>query len=134
MRILAAYLGAAVVMAGLDLTWLRLSANALYHPQLGGLLADKTNNIAAIAFYLVYVAGIVGLGVVPALRSSVPATALLNGALLGFFAYATYDLTNLATLKGWPVGLSLIDMAWGTLLTAISAGAGAFAANLVPAR
>ena len=64
-----AYLGAAVAIAGLDLTWLRLSANGRCHPQLAGLLADKTNNIAAVAFYLVYVAGIVGLGVVPSLKS-----------------------------------------------------------------
>jgi uncharacterized membrane protein len=131
LRILAAYLGAAVVMAGLDLIWLRLSASALYHRQLHSLLADKTNNVAALAFYLVYVAGIVGFGVVPALRSGSPASALLGGAFLGFFAYATYDLTNLATLRSWPLVLSLIDMAWGTLLTAVSAGAGAFAAGLV---
>ena len=131
MHILAAYLGAAVVMAGLDLIWLRLSANALYRPQLGGLLADETNYGAAIAFYLIYVAGIVCFGVIPGIENGSPATALVRGAFLGFFAYATYDLTNLATLKSWPLVLSLLDMAWGSLLTAISASAGLFAAGLI---
>ena len=135
MGIVVAYLAAAIVMAGLDLTWLRLSADSLYHPQLGGLLAAKTNNGAAVAFYLVYVAGIVWFGVMPSLRGGGSLwPALLSGALFGLFAYATYDLTNLATLRGWPLRLSLIDMAWGTILTAVSAAAGAAAGGLVAPR
>jgi uncharacterized membrane protein len=130
MRILAAYLGAGLAMACLDLTWLKLSADSLYHPQLGGLLADKTNTAAAIAFYLVYVAGIVWFGVTPGLGSGSILSSLLNGALFGFFAYATYDLTNLSTLRGWPLALSFVDMAWGTLVTSLSALAGAVAARL----
>lgn len=131
MAVVAAYLAAAIVMAGLDLAWLRLSAEALYHPQLGALLAAKTNNGAAVAFYLVYIAGIVWFGVMPSLRSGGSlSSALCNGALFGFFAYATYDLTNLATIRGWPLRLSLIDMAWGTVVTAISAAAGAAAGGL----
>ena len=129
-RILAAYLGAGIVMAILDLSWLKLSANVLYHPQLGALLAEKTNTAAAIAFYLIYVAGIVWFGAVPGLRNGSLLVALGNGALFGFFAYATYDLTNLATVKGWPLPLSFIDMAWGTMVTSLSAVAGAFAAGL----
>jgi uncharacterized membrane protein len=133
-RILAAYLGAGIVMAILDLSWLKLSANMLYHPQLGALLADRTNTAAAIAFYLVYVAGIVWFAVAPGLSSDSLLVALGNGALFGFFAYATYDLTNLATVNGWPLQLSFIDMAWGTFATSLSALAGAFAAGLASPR
>jgi uncharacterized membrane protein len=115
------YIAAAIAMAGLDIGWLRLTTARLYHPALGGVLAENVNTSAAISFYLVYIAGIVWFGVVPALKSGSVLTALLHGALFGFFAYATYDLTNLATLKVWSLRVSLIDMAWGTTVTGLSA-------------
>jgi uncharacterized membrane protein len=121
-------------MAILDLSWLKLSADTLYHPQLGALLAERTNTAAAIAFYLVYVAGIVWFGVMPGLGNGSFLAALGNGALFGFFAYATYDLTNLATLRAWPLPLSFIDMAWGTFVTSLSALAGTLAGGMVAAR
>ncbi len=121
MAIVVAYVAAAVAMAGMDVVWLRLMTDRLYHPALGAMLAEKPNVAAAVAFYLVYIAGIVWFGVVPALKSGSWFTVLLHGALFGFFAYATYDLTNLATLKVWSLRVSLIDMAWGTLVTSLSA-------------
>ncbi len=116
-----AYGAAALVMAGLDFLWLRLTAEPLYHRALGGLMADKPNMSAAVAFYLIYVLGIVVFAVKPALLSGDWQGALWRGALFGFIAYATYDLTNLATLNNWPLKVSLIDMAWGTILTGTAA-------------
>ena len=126
MRELAiAYLAAAVVMAGLDLIWLKFAVDGLYKTALGGLLAERTNMLAAVGFYVIYLVGVVIFAIRPALEDGAWKTALVRGALFGFFAYATYDLTNLATLKGWPLRISLIDMAWGTALTALAAAGGA---------
>ena len=86
---------------------------------------------AAIAFYLIYVAGIVALAIVPALRESSGMRAVAMGATLGFVAYATYDLTNQATLRVWPLHLTLIDLAWGTLLTAAASWGGYWLASRV---
>jgi uncharacterized membrane protein len=120
-----AYAVAALVMAGLDFIWLSLTVDPLYHRALGAVMAEKPFMPAAVAFYLIYVVGIVVFAVSPALESGDWWTALIRGAAFGFFAYATYDLTNLATLKVWSLKVSLIDMAWGTFLTATAAGAGA---------
>ena len=121
---LIAYVGAAAVMTGLDLIWLKLAADRVYHPAIGALLAEHANHAAAAAFYLVFVTGIVIFGVSPALQSDRWWTAFFHGALFGFFAYATYDLTNLATLSGWTSRLALIDLSWGTLVSALSSTAG----------
>jgi uncharacterized membrane protein len=102
--------------------------DSLYQGALGGLLAAKPNMFGAVAFYIVYLAGVMVFAVRPGLEDGAWKTSLVHGALFGFFAYATYDLTNLATLKDWPLRISLIDMAWGTFLTAMAAAAGAAAA------
>lgn len=120
-----AYAVAALIMAGLDFLWLNLTVEPLYHRALGAMLAEQPYMPAAVAFYLIYVLGIVVFAVWPALDSGDWRTALLRGAAFGFFAYATYDLTNLATLKVWSLKVSLIDMAWGTVLTATAAGVSA---------
>ena len=130
-RYLVAYLAAAVVMAVLDLGWLSYAVKAFFEPAVGGLLAQKTNNAAAAAFYLLYVAGIVFFAVTPAFRGGGWTMALGMGAACGFFAYMTYDLTNMATLKGWPAWLALMDITWGTFVTAVSATAGYFAASRI---
>src|SRR3954470_8963150 len=128
MRAIAtSYLAAALVMGVLDFLWLRTMVDPLYRPALGAMLAEKPNMPAAIAFYLVYLAGVVIFAIRPALANGDWRTALAMGALFGFFAYATYDLTNLATLKAWSLKVSLLDMAWGALLTALTASAGALA-------
>ena len=128
MAYVIAYGVAALVMAGLDYLWLSHTVAPLYHRHLGAVMADHPDMRAAVAFYVVYIFGILFFAVRPALASGDWRSALLGGALFGFFAYATYDLTNLATLKVWSLLVSLIDMAWGTVLTGTAASAAALAA------
>lgn len=129
MRYLYAYLGSGVVMAILDAIWLTQVGPRLYRPAIGELLAPRPDFRAAVVFYLIYVAGIVILAVTPALREGSAQKALISGAVLGFIAYATYDLTNQATMRVWPVHVSVIDMAWGTCLTAAAALGGYWLAD-----
>jgi uncharacterized membrane protein len=131
MRTLVALLGSGVVMGALDALWLTLMGPRLYRPAIGELLAPRPDMRAAIAFYVIYVLGIVFLAVTPALREGSALRALAMGAALGFVAYATYDLTNQATLRGWPLHLTLVDVAWGTVLTAASAWGGYWLASRV---
>ncbi len=131
MQPLTAYGATLLCFAIVDTLWLGVVARDYYRQALGSLLAPKVNFWAAVAFYLVYSLGIVIFAVLPALRSDSVATALVHGALFGFFCYATYDLTNMATLRAWPIGMSLVDMAWGTLLTAAAALVGTLAARAV---
>lgn len=119
-----AYLASAVVMLALDAVWLTLAVPRIYRPQLGDLLSDKPNLAVAGVFYLLYVVGVVVFAVLPALETRSFLQALGAGALLGLVAYGTYDFTNLATLRSWPVALSLIDVCWGIALTAVTAAAG----------
>lgn len=121
----AAYLGSAVTMLVLDVAWLATTVPRLYRPALGELLSDRPNFRVAGVFYLLYVLGVVAFAVLPALDRHSWQQALGAGALLGLVAYGTYDFTNLSTLRNWPVGLSLIDVAWGTVLTA-AAGLGGY--------
>lgn len=119
-----AYLSTAVVFFGLDLIWLGKVATGFYRIQLGDMMRERPDFAAAGAFYLVYVAGIVYFAVHPNLQGGTWGQALLSGAILGLIAYGTYDMTNLATLKNWPVTITLVDLAWGTLLTGTSAAVG----------
>ncbi len=120
---LAAYVTSVLVMLLLDATWLGVIAQPLYLDGLGHLMAAAPNWLAAGAFYLLYPVGVLYFAVVSQADNRWLRTAWV-AALFGFFAYATYDLTNLATLQNWPLRLSLIDITWGTLLTAVSASAG----------
>ena len=113
-----------LVFVTVDLAWLGVIARRFYRTQLAGLVADQFNVRAATAFYLVYPLGVVIFAVAPALHSGAWPHAAVWGAILGFFAYATYDLTNLATLRDWPLRLTLVDMLWGTSLTALAAVCG----------
>lgn len=124
-----AYGATALVFFVIDMLWLGFVAKALYRDRLGSLLLDQPNLLVAGAFYLLYIAGIVFLCIHPALQNGSWRSACLNGAVLGLVAYGAYDLTNLATLRDWPAGLSAIDMAWGLCLTAVSATAGYAAAR-----
>jgi uncharacterized membrane protein len=123
---LAAFLGAGVVFAALDALWLTQVGPRLYRPLLDPVLADKPNMAAAVVFYLVYLLGVVLLAVLPTRDAPVLRTAF-TGALLGAMAYATYDLTNQATLKVWSTKITLIDVGWGAALTATGAVAGVLA-------
>jgi uncharacterized membrane protein len=130
MTLLVAYAGAAVVFFALDFLWLGFVAIGFYRQEIGPLLLEKFNLVPAGIFYLFYVAGIVGFAIVPALNAQSWLWALVAGIALGLIAYGTYDMSNLATLKGWSVPLSMLDMAWGGALTGVAALAGYWAARL----
>ncbi|MBN1567673.1 MAG: DUF2177 family protein [Acidobacteria bacterium] len=100
----------------IDLIWLGVVARGFYQKHLGYLMRTPINWTAAIVFYLLFIIGIVFFAVRPALEAQSPMRALIYGALFGFFTYATYDLTNLATVKDWPVIVTIVDLAWGTVL------------------
>jgi uncharacterized membrane protein len=121
MKYIVAYGAILLVFVTLDLIWLGAVAKGFYRSQLAGLMAEKFNVWAASAFYLLYPLGILAFAVAPELAASSWTNAAVKGAMFGFIAYATYDLTNLATLRGWPVPLTLVDLAWGTVLTAAAA-------------
>ena len=122
-----AYGGTALAFFIIDFVWLSVMANSFYRQRIGHLMADDMNMAAAGGFYLLYVVGVVAFAVMPALQSESWKMALVLGGLLGLIAYGTYDMTNLATLRDWPVSMAVVDMAWGTGLTAVSALAGYFA-------
>ena len=114
------YIAALVTLAVLDAVWLGLVSREFYKARLGQLLLEQPNWYAAILFYLIHALAIVVFAV-PLAGSWI--SAVLYGALFGFCAYAVYDLTNLATLRGWPLTVSLVDLAWGAVVTAAAAAA-----------
>jgi uncharacterized membrane protein len=124
MKYVIPYCAVLLIFVTVDLIWLGGLAKRFYRTQLAGLMADNFNAWAAATFYLVYPLGVVAFAVMPALPSGSWTDAAAWGAMLGFFAYATYDLTNLATLRGWPLRLAIVDMLWGTTLTALVAAGG----------
>lgn len=119
-----AYLATAAVFLGLDYIWLAHISSGLYRSRIGGLLLEHPKLHIAAVFYLGYVVGVVYFAVLPALKDKSWVKAMGSGALLGLVAYGTYDMTNLSTLLHWNVTVSLIDMMWGTSLTAMAALAG----------
>lgn len=121
---LVAYFATVIVFLGIDFVWLTKIANQFYAAQLGDLLLENPKLGPAAVFYLFYVVGIVFFAVMPALRGGGLSTAIFSGALLGAIAYATYDVSNYATLKNWPINVLFVDIAWGTVLTSVSAAAG----------
>ncbi|WP_454758895.1 DUF2177 family protein [Caulobacter segnis] len=131
MRMLAAYAATLVTFLALDFVWLSLMVERIYRPALGDLLAAKPRMGAAVVFYLAYAAGLVFLVVAPALKEASLSRAGVNGLVLGAMAYATYDLTNQATLRTWSTKLSLVDIAWGACLTAVAAMVGYAVARLI---
>jgi uncharacterized membrane protein len=120
------------VFFAIDLLWLGVVAKGLYARHIGGLLRDQVNWIAAILFYAIYIGGIQLFVLIPALQaeSSILRTAVMGG-LLGFFAYATFDLTSLALIRNWTTTIVLIDLAWGTILTGSTAAAALWLARAV---
>ena len=104
------------IFFGLDMVWLGVAAKSFYTKQIGFLMTPKVNWAAAILFYLLFLVGLVVFVIAPAVERDSWVHALLFGALFGLIAYATYDLTNLATLKDWPLALTIVDLIWGTVL------------------
>ena len=115
------YLVTFIAFLAVDAVWLALVARTFYRKYLGFLMAPNPNWLAAILFYLLFVVGALVLAVLPGLETGSLKTTLLRGALFGLIAYATYDLTNLATVRDWPLIVTVVDMIWGTVLsTAVS--------------
>ena len=113
---------ALLVMLPLDIVWLSTMGKGFYRDQIGPLLLDQPRLVPAAAFYLLYGAGVVLFAISPAVASGSAWQAALWGALFGFFAYVTYDLSNLATLRGFTTAFAIVDIAWGTVLTAVVSG------------
>ena len=123
LKFIVAYAATAIVLFGLDFIWLSRMFG-FYQSQMGGLLLEKPRLGYAAAFYAVYVIGVVVLVVLPSASTGSWVNALLGGALLGLVAYGTYDMTNMAVLKGYQLPVALVDMAWGTFVTSVAATAG----------
>lgn len=126
MKLILTYLATAIAFGLLDFLWLRWAGPNLYRPALGDLLAPQFRAGPALAFYVIYIAALVWFAVLPGVMAGVP-FAVLNGAVLGAVCYATYDLTNQATLRHWPLSVTLIDIPWGAAASALAAGTAAFA-------
>lgn len=113
------YLIAFVVFLVIDAIWLGLVAPRFYKAQIGHLMADSPNLVAALVFYLVFIVGVVYFVIAPAIEAESLSRAVVSGLLFGFVTYATYDLTNLATLRDWPITVTIVDLAWGSFLSTV---------------
>ncbi len=126
-KLLLAWAATFIVMLAIDLLWLGVIAKSLYQQGMGDLMSPQPRLAAAAAFYLLYPIGLVIFAVWPGVNADSVLRAAWLGALFGLFAYGTYDLTNLAVVRNWPVSLSFIDMAWGTLASGVASAGGAAA-------
>ncbi|HBO45637.1 MAG TPA: DUF2177 domain-containing protein [Planctomycetaceae bacterium] len=113
-----------VAFLAIDMIWLGFVARGFYRRQLGFLLSDQPNWWAAIVFYLLFVVGILVFAVLPSVQVESLQKAIVLGGFFGLVTYATYDLTNLATVKNWPLLVTVVDMVWGTVLAASVSGLG----------
>jgi len=111
------YLATLAAFFAIDMLWLGLVARNFYNKQLGFLLSPNPNWAAAIIFYLLFIAGILVFVVLPGLEDNSLKATILRAAFFGLVAYATYDLTNLATVKNWPLLVTIVDLVWGTVLS-----------------
>jgi uncharacterized membrane protein len=111
------YIIAFIIFLVIDAIWLGLVAPKFYRAQIGHLMAERPNLIAALVFYLVFIVGVVYFVINPAIEAQSLSKAIVAGLLFGFVTYATYDLTNLATLKDWPITVTIVDLAWGSFLS-----------------
>lgn len=129
MAYIAAYVASLIVFAALDAIWLTTMTSRLYRPALGEILLDNLRIAPAVVFYFLYPVGLVVFAAMPAVRSGSAGTALAYGALFGLLAYATYDLTNYATLRNWTLQLTVIDLIYGTVVAALTSLAAYHAAR-----
>ncbi len=128
----AIYLSFLVALIVIDLAWLLGVAKNLYRNEMGDLMASEPKLLAGLAFYLLYALGVCIFVIVPALSKQSWIYALQYGALFGLFCYMTYDLTNLAVVRNFPTQLAFIDIAWGSLVTALCAGFAYWVGNRIP--
>ena len=110
------------ISIALDASWIGVIASGFYHSEFGNFFSATPNLAAAALFYILYALALIFLVLEPALKERSLARAVIAGAALGFTAYMTYDLTNIATLTGWPIFGAFVDVAWGTLMTATTSG------------
>jgi uncharacterized membrane protein len=120
------YLLTAMVFFGIDLVWLGLVAKNMYNRNIGHLMSSQVNWVAAVVFYLAFIVGILVFAVYPSVDRDSLLRAIVLGVLFGFFTYSTYDLTNLATLRDWPLSVTIVDIAWGMVLTGAVSAVGFF--------
>ena len=125
------YILTLIIFLVIDAVWLGFVATDFYFSQLGDLMTDNVRYGVALAFYCLYCVGVMIFAVKPALDKKEWKHAALYGALFGLFCYATYDLTNVATIRDWPVMMSMVDIVWGTWLTGTTATLGYFASRKV---
>ncbi len=116
MNYIKMYIVTLIIFFAIDIIWLGFIAKDIYKEHLGFIMGEKTNWIAAIVFYMVYIIGLIFFALNPALQKDSLIYAALVGGFFGLITYATYDMTNLATLKDWPIFITAIDITWGTLL------------------
>ena len=131
MTYVVAYLAVLIVFGTIDAVWLSTMGPLLYRPALGDILAPALRVAPAIAFYLLYPVGIVVFAVLPGLRAQSPLAAAALALLFGAIAYATYDLTNYATLRNWTLPITVVDIGYGALASGIAATVGYFAVRLI---
>ena len=122
LKYVGVYLSFLISLVAIDLVWLLGIAKALYRDEMGDLMASEPKLMAGLGFYLLYALGVSIFVIAPALTKQSWIQAVQYGALFGFFCYMTYDLTNLAVIRDFPTRLAFIDIAWGSLVTAVSAG------------
>ena len=118
-KLIVSYFLTTIVFFAIDMTWLGFIAKDFYRKYLGGFLSNTVNWPAAFIFYFIFIIGIFIFCIMPAIEKQSVSKAIVMGALFGFFTYATYDLTNLATLRNWPLTIVLVDIIWGMFLTAM---------------
>ena len=131
MKYIYLYLLTFIVFLAIDFIWLNFIAKNLYATRIGHLLAEKPNLIPALIFYLIFVVGVIVFAIIPGYETKSILKTILLGALFGLLTYSTYDLTNLATLKNWPVSVTIIDIIWGTSLSVLTSTAGYYIATLL---
>lgn len=130
-KLLIGYFSTLTIFLIVDLIWLGVIAKGVYHHYLGNFLSARTNWSAAFLFYALFIIGLMVFVIIPAVEKGSVVHALWHGALFGLIAYSTYELTNLATLKHWPVHIVVIDVAWGALLSAVICVAGFYVMKLI---
>lgn len=131
MKYIYLYLLAFLVFLAIDFVWLNWIAKNLYAEKIGHLLAENASLVPALIFYLLFVVGAIIFAVLPGYEAKSIGKTIFLGALFGMMTYATYDLTNLATLKNWPISVTIIDIIWGTSLSTVTAVAGYYIANFL---
>lgn len=122
MALIKQFMVTCVVFFSIDILWLAFVARRIYQKHIGLIMADKVNVVAALIFYIIFIIGLLYFVINPAIAKESFKVAVLAGMFFGFITYSTYDLTNLATLKNWPLTITIIDITWGTLLCGTVSG------------